>query len=257
MTSNSESQNRDYSVRAVERVAAVLDLLQASPGEVSLAEVADATELPKSSAFRYLWTLESYRYVERNPTSGAYRLGPRLASMQSGRIETLRERAAGTLSRLRDETGETINLGRLDRDAVVYIDIVESPRAVRLAVKPNEREQIHCTALGKVLAAQLPEHAVSDILERSGMAARTERTITDPGEYMTELARVRRLGYALDNGENEEDGRCVAVPIEGGELQVALSLSAPSSRFRLSDVEEAVGILQAGAAAIAYANAHS
>lgn len=243
-----EPDERDYSVRAVDRVCSILDLLQSSVEGVSLSDVALTTELPKSSAFRYLWTLESHRYVERDPATGTYQLGLGFVGMQSRQLEVLRQRAHPVLVRLRDELGETTNLGVLDGDSTIYLDIVESKRGVRLAAGRGDRDPIHTTALGKVIAARLPEEQVRDILQRSGMPARTANSIVSVDDYLAELAKVRRLGYALDNGENEVDGRCLAVPIPGTRLPAALSMSAPAGRFPLEAVDRIAATLQAAAA---------
>jgi IclR family acetate operon transcriptional repressor len=231
-------------VRAVERVCAILSLLQESTDGASLIEIAAATELPKSSAFRYLFTLEGHRYVEREPESGLYRLGLGFVSMQSRQVEVLRQRTRPWLEALRDKLGETLNLGILDGDSVIYLEIVESRRAVRLAASTRDRDPIHSTALGKAIAAYLPEERVIDILSRSGCPAVTANTITMVDDYLRELAKVRRIGYATDNGENEVDGRCVAVPILPGRLPVAVSLSAPAGRLPLQRVEEVAACLK-------------
>lgn len=242
---------RDYTVRAVQRVCAILNLLQESVDGVPLNTVASITELPKSSAFRYLWTLENHRYVERDPDAGLFRLGLGFVGMQSRHLEVLRERARPWLEKLRDEHGETANLGILDGDAVIYLDIVESQRGVRLAASRGDRDPLHSTALGKAITADLPELRVREMLEQAGMERRTPNTITTMDAYLDELAKVRRLGYAVDNGENELDGRCVAVPINGTRLPAALSVSAPASRFPVQEVEKVAKALQEVAAQIA------
>lgn len=240
----SDQTSRDYTVRAVERVCAILNLLQESIDGVSLNDVGAATHLPKSSAFRYLWTLEGHRYVERDPDAGTYRLGLGFVGMQSRQLEVLRQRARPWLERLRDRFEETVNLGVLDGDDVIYLEIIESRRGVRLAAKRGDRDPIHATALGKAITASLPEERVREILKRSGMEPRTRRTITTVDDYFDELVRVRRQGYAMDDGENEIDGRCVAVAISDSPLPAALSLSAPSVRFPLHEVEDVVNALK-------------
>ncbi|MEU6646088.1 IclR family transcriptional regulator [Saccharomonospora sp. NPDC046836] len=232
-------EERDYTVRAVERVCSILNLLQQSIDGVSLIEVGQATELPKSSAFRYLWTLEAHRYVERDAQTGLYRLGLGFVGMQSRHLEVLRERARPWLEELRDEFEETTNLGILDGDQVIYVDIVESRHKVRLAASRGERDPLHSTALGKAIASQLPDARVRDLLARTGMEQHSDNTITSAEAFHDELAKVRRLGYAVDNGENAPDGRCVAAPLLGTQLPAALSISAPAARFTLKDVEKA------------------
>lgn len=243
-------EDRDYSVRAVERVCSILDLLQQSIDGVSLIDVAKATDLPKSSAFRYLWTLEAHRYVERDPASGLFRPGLGFVTMQSRQLEVLRERIRPWLEKVRDALGETTNLGILDGDSVIYLDIVESRRGVRLAATRGNRDPLHSTALGKAIAAYLPEARVREILQQAGMPRRTANTITNAEDYLAELSRVRRTGYAVDNAENELDGRCVAVPLLGTRLPLALSVSAPAARFPVQDLEAAAEALRDVAANI-------
>lgn len=240
----------DYSVRAVDRVCSILNLLQESVNGVSLADVATATGLPKSSAFRYLWTLETHRYVEREPESSTYRLGLGFVGMQSRQLELLRQRARPCLEKLRDELQETTNLGVLDGDAVIYLDILESRRGVRLAARHSDRDPLHSTALGKAIAAHLPETRVREILDRTGMPRLTPNTIDRIDDYLAELAKVRRLGYAMDNGENEIDGRCLAVAIPHTRIPAALSLSAPAGRFPLQDVDRVAQALTDAAKSI-------
>lgn len=244
-------EERDYSVRAVERVCLILNLLQESVDGITLNEVAQTTGLPKSSAFRYLWTLENHRYVERDEDGGLFRLGLGFVGMQSRHLEILRERARPSLERLRDEFDETANLGLLDGDHIIYLDIAESRRGVRLAASRGDRDPIHCTALGKAIAAQLPEDRVRDLLRDAGLPKRTGNTITAEEAYFEELTKVRRLGYAVDDRENEDDGRCVAAPLLGTHLPVAISVSGPSSRFSLAEAKKVAKTLIEVASGIA------
>jgi IclR family transcriptional regulator, acetate operon repressor len=228
---------RDYTLRSVARVCSLLNLLQESVDGVTLVDVAKATDLPKSSAFRYLWTLEAHRYVERDSNTGLYRLGLGFVGMQSRHLEMLRERTHPWLEKLRDMLGETANLGMLDGDSVIYLDIVESRRSVRLAASRGSHDPLHSTSLGKAIAAHLDEKRVRELLAQAGMPQRTPNTITKVDDYLAELVRVRRLGYAVDDGENEVDGRCVAVPILGTRLPAGLSVSAPAARFPQQQVQ--------------------
>jgi IclR family transcriptional regulator, acetate operon repressor len=238
VSKTSDVEEREYGVRAIERVCAVLNLLQESIDGVTLKEVADAAELPKSSAFRYLWTLEKNRYVERDGDSGLFRIGLGFLGMQSRHLEVLRERVRPSLERLRNTLDETTNLGLLDGHQVIYLEIIESRRSVRLASTRGSHDPLHSTALGKAIAAHLPEARVRELLEQAGMPRSTPDTITDIDDYLKELTKVRRLGYAVDNREHDPDGRCVAVPILGTRLPAALSVSAPEARFSMRDVEK-------------------
>lgn len=241
----------NYSIRAVHRVCEILDLLQQAPRGAALLDVARATRLPKSSAFRYLATLERRRYVERDAVTGSYRAGSAFLPLRAHEPELLARRARPHLERLRDQLEETVNLGMLEGNRIIYLEIVESRRSMRLAARRGDRDPIHATALGKAVAGRLPDRRVRAILDAEGMPQLTMRTLTDPEAYMVELAATRERGYAVDDGEHEIDGRCVAVPVMGSNLPVAISYSAPATRFPLDRIEEVAGILREVAAGVA------
>ncbi|MFC7618844.1 IclR family transcriptional regulator [Microlunatus sp. GCM10028923] len=236
-----------YSIRAVQRVCDILDLIQENPEGFTLTQVAERAAFPKSSAFRYLATLEERRYVRRDEPTGLFRIGAAFLPLQSQQLNVLADRARPQLNRLRDRFSETINLGILDRNRVSYIEIVESPKSVRLAARPGDRDPIHCTALGKAIASTLDLDRVKAILAAEGMPRRTRTTITSVRAYLSELDRIRELGYAIDDQENEDEGRCVAVPLPGIGLPASISLSAPASRFATDQVPAVAAELQRAA----------
>ncbi|PZF86712.1 IclR family transcriptional regulator [Jiangella anatolica] len=228
-------QIKKYNNRSVERVVSMLNVLQESPEPMALVELHRSIRMAKATAFRYLWTLERHRYVERDG-DGRYRLGLGFVGMQSRDLDLLKERARPWLEKLRDETGETVNLGVLDGNTVRYVEVAESPRQVRMVSPPGGRDPLYCTALGKAIAAQLPEARVRELLAGVVMPRRTPRSITSVDRFVEELEKVRQSGRAVDDQENEADGRCVAVGIAGTRVPAALSMSAPASRFPLKDV---------------------
>jgi IclR family transcriptional regulator, acetate operon repressor len=224
------------SIRAVERVCDIFDLLQDADHGMTLTEIAERVSLPKSTAYRYLAALEKRSYIERDDETNIVRLGFAFRPKPSRRMDEFIELARSALEAMRDRTGETINIGVLDGGQFVHRLVVESGHIMRLAARPGERGMIHSTAIGKVIAAQLPAERVQSILEIEGMPRLTEHTITTAPAFMTELEKVRRQGYAVDDCENQEDGRCIAVPIKGVDVAMGLSLSAPVRRVRRSDV---------------------
>jgi IclR family acetate operon transcriptional repressor len=203
-----------------------------------LHEVAEANELPKSSAHRYLLVLEREGFVERDRVTQRYNLGLAFVALHTRQADWLVERARPLLEKVRDKWDESVNLGMLLGDSVVYLDIAESPRAIRLAARRGDRDKLHSTALGKAIAATLSDEHVLALLGSAGMARQTQRTIVDPKALLTELAHVRATGYAVDDRENEEEGRCVAVFVPGLGAPVAISVSGLASRFPMSRLNE-------------------
>jgi IclR family transcriptional regulator, acetate operon repressor len=234
--------------RSVARTCAILRLIGRGGDEgVTLIDVAAATELPKSSAHRYLQVLEGEGFIERDLRSSRYRLGIGLMALQSGHIDRLIQRTRPFLIRIRDQFDETVNLGMLVGHQIVYLDILESPRAMRLAARKGDTEGIHSTALGKVVAARLPDRDVLELLRRTGMPSLTPYTITTPEMFLQELQRVREAGYAIDDRENELEGRCVAVYVPGLNTPTAISLSGVASRLSMENAHEVANTLRIAA----------
>jgi IclR family acetate operon transcriptional repressor len=226
-----------YSIRAVDRVCDLLDALQQQPvtGQ-SLAALAEAVSLPKSSTLRYLSALEARSYVERDD-EGSYRLGLAFQPQRFDYLAALRDAVLPHLVKLRDRFEETMNFAVLDGAQVVHVEVVESERRVRLAASRGERAYVHSTATGKVMSGQIAETRLRTILEQAGMPAFTADTITSVDAFVEEVKLTAERGYGLDDCENQPDGRCVAVPVDGLALPAALSLSAPASRFASEDAQ--------------------
>jgi IclR family acetate operon transcriptional repressor len=251
----SDGNDRSGGSRSVARTCAILRLIGHGSDEgVSLIDVASATRLPKSSAHRYLQVLENEGFVERDMRSSRFRLGLGFISLQAGHIDRLIQRTRPYLAKIRDQFDETVNLGMLVGHQIVYLEILESPKAMRLAARKGDTEGIHATALGKVIAATLPDRDVLELLRRGGMPKHTPRTITTPEEYLRELQRVREAGYAIDDQENEDEGRCVAVYIPGLNTPTAISLSGVASRFSIEAAHEVASSLRIAAIEISGAD---
>src|SRR5687767_4259717 len=146
-----------YSIRAADRVCDLLDSLRAAEEGVTLTALAEKVDLPKSSVLRYLSTLERRHYVARDETGTTYTLGVAFRPNRSEYLERLREVALPHLMHMRDQYGETVNLGVLDGVSMVHVEVVESQHLVRLAARRGERAAVHSTAIGKAAATFLSE----------------------------------------------------------------------------------------------------
>jgi IclR family acetate operon transcriptional repressor len=116
----------------------------------------------------------------------------------------------------------------------------------------GNRVPLHCTGCGKVLLAYQSEKVIDSIIATTGLPAHTEKTITDPQQFRQELATIRQRGYAIDNGEQEEGVRCLAVPVYGpdGKVVAAISISGPSSRVDSSRIPSLIPQLKRISSAI-------
>lgn len=246
-----DGATRNYAIRAVDRVCDILDALANSTTGASLPDVAAIADLPKSSAFRYLATLEARQYVERDAVTATYHLGLAFRPQNTSAIERLSDLGRPIIESLRDSLEETVNLGVLDGASIVHTVVAESPHMMRLAARVGERGFIHSTALGKAICAVLPEARVRSMLQASGMPKETEKTILTPDAYIAELARVTETGFGLDDAENQPSGRCVAVRIEDLGFSAGLSVSAPIDRFPEDRIDSVVAELKKAATKLA------
>jgi IclR family transcriptional regulator, acetate operon repressor len=237
-------------VQSLDRAFHLLELMAEAGGEVALSGLAEESGMPLSSIHRLIRTLVTRGYVRQLP-SRRYVLGPRLIHLGEIASRALGTWAQPHLSRLVDAIGETANLAMLDGDRVVYAAQVPSRHSMRMFTEVGRRVHLHCTGVGKVLLAGLPEDEVRAVLARAGVPAQTSRTLTDPDVVLAEVRRVAARGYAIDDGEQELGVRCVAVPVPGGAPAAALSVSGPEGRLSLDAVPRVVPLLQSAAAALA------
>ncbi|HSK98148.1 MAG TPA: IclR family transcriptional regulator C-terminal domain-containing protein, partial [Euzebyales bacterium] len=128
---------------------------------------------------------------------------------------------------------------------------------LRLAPSAGGRAAVHATASGKMIAAQLDDDRVREVLASAGMQARTPRTIASLESFLEELAQIRTRGYAVDDGESTIQGRCVAVAVPDTHLPAAVSICAPASRMPLEAVKDLSAILVEAAKEIVGGNTHS
>lgn len=226
--------------RAIRRTCMVLrEVAGAASGGASLQQLVTATRMPKSSLHRYLEVLVQEQFLERDSRAGTYRLGASFVTLASNESQQLVLRARPYLESLRDRFDETVNLGTLSGDNIVYLDIVESPKTVRLAARIGDRDMVHSTALGQAIAAALPEAQLVSLLQRTGLPRRTASTIINIPAFVKHLELIRRHGFALDDQENDIEGRCVALAMPTPWAKYAISVSGITSRFPMSKTIDA------------------
>jgi IclR family acetate operon transcriptional repressor len=140
----------------------------------------------------------------------------------------------------------------LDSGEVLYLDKIEPSRSVRMASRIGRRNAVHCSAVGKVMLAHLPEREVDQILEQRGLPRHTSKTIVTMAGLKADLKTTLKRGYAIDNEEAEEGLRCVGAAILGrnGRPLGAISTSAPSFRLPLDKVPMVAAAVCAAARAL-------
>ena len=211
--------------------------LAATPGGRSLAELAPALGVPKTSLHRLLRTLERGGYLTSQ--GGVYRLGPtsfQLASLisRSAPSTALPAAARPTLEMLAQETQETVMLGVLsgDEPEILYVDVIDSAAPIRFSLAIGDRRPLYCAASGKAVLAFLPDHAQREYLDRTAFTAFTSQT-TEKREMPELLRDVGTSAVAFDDGGKVSGAAGVASPIfdRAGEAIASISVAGPSERI--------------------------
>ena len=232
----------------VDRAMHILRCLSDHPDGLTLTELSGVTKLHKATVARFLKTLEKGGFAAVGP-SKTWTVGPALVDIatRAQRRLDVRDVARPIMAELCRATNETVQMAILSDDSIAYVDKVEPPeQPLRINTQIGSRRPIHCTGLGKVLAAFHPEPAeIERILKTAGMRRVTPQTITSLSAFREELARIRHDGYAIDDREYNELVTCVAAPVRdsSGRTIAGLSLSligVPTESARFDELAQTV-----------------
>ncbi len=227
---------------AVPKALRVLEAVATRDRPMSIAELAAALDMPQPTAHRIVGVLERLGFLAREPGRRRIVEGRRLVGLALGAVQTAARSGAphAILAALARKTGESCNLGVISGGNVVYVDRVESQWPLGLRFEPGSRVPLHCTAMGKLLLAQLPPPALDAQLAQAPLSRYTSTTITDGRRLRAELGRIRRQGFSTDNQEFMSGVVCIAVPVPGrrdGEACAAVAISAAEARLTLAGVK--------------------
>lgn len=231
-------------IQSVERALKILDLFDEHTTELKITEISKRMELHKSTVHSLLKTLQEHSYIDQNSENGKYRLGLKLAERGNLVISNLdiRKIARKYLLELSDKTGQTVHLGILDGREGVYIDKVEGQQAIIKYSRIGRRLPLHTTAIGKVLLAFQKPDVMQRLLEDFPYQHQTSNTISNEAVFRKEIEKIQNKNYAVDDQENEQGVRCVAVPIFNGKGQVLAAISISTLVSRVSEQELSVFI---------------
>ena len=224
-----------YVVRAIDRALTVLVLLASTPKGMDASALARGAQLHVSTVFRILQTLKLRNFVVEAP-GGLYRVGPKAFEVGSSflRSTSLQSEGQMIVERLSEETGETASLGILDSDEVFYLVIAHGQRDLGIQSNAGTRHPVYCTALGKVLLADLDWPEAKALLSRIERRRMTTNTIVNIGRLREELLKVASQGYALDAEERTIGVRAVGAPVRDHSGRVVAAISAAGPAFRIA-----------------------
>src|SRR5215831_5634226 len=208
---------------AVDRALTILEELARSKRGLRLPEIALRLGFPKSTTHSLLVALERRGYLHRNVRTGRYLFGSRILALATAALSgmTLREVAHPVLVALMHNSRLAAKMAILDQDQALLIEQVHPSYSPEPMTWLGRRLDLHCTALGKALAACLPREQWRRLVTEHKLARHNEATICSPARLIKEWTLTRERGYAFDNEEFDIGMRCLAVPVWNGAEEIA------------------------------------
>jgi DNA-binding IclR family transcriptional regulator len=237
---------------ALQKAFAILEAVVRAGAPLSIAELELQLRMPKTSIQRVVQQLEANGLVVRDATGRRYGTGGRLRRFGLDVLvaSTRMSPAHLVLRDLVEEIGESCNFGILNGASVVYIDRVECKWPLRSHLVPGSTAPIHCTGIGKLLLAHLPQRDRDQLIDTVELTRHTERTITNAGALKRQLDRIREEDVAVNDQENMVGMVAIAVPVRSpdGRVIAGVALEAPVPRLSLEEAKRHIPTLRRAAA---------
>ena len=228
MKSTSTHQSLKRGLQIVEMVAEMSE-------PPTLSAIARKSKLNRSTAYHILKALVEFGYLVQVPETHIYSLSSKLFRLtrRSWSVEQLADIAAPFLEKLGSLTGESSSLAVFRDGQVIIAAKQEQDGPLRVVQRIGESRPVHCTAVGKVLAAAMSDEELEELIKQTDFQPKTPKTITSPIKFRNEMAKIRKTGVAFDNEEHIKGVRCLAVPVNDytGNTRAALCVVGPKDNL--------------------------
>jgi DNA-binding IclR family transcriptional regulator len=229
----------DNNTGTIGKCMQIVEYIASQDSTVRFKDIQQYTAQPKGTLHRQLSNLVSEGLIELDP-NGEYHTGIRLLALahKSWNKNTLRTIARPFLEALHQETQETIHLGVLMQNAVIYLDKVESQQSIRMHSQIGNTSPVYCTGVGKAALSTLTASQLEKICNTIEYVQYTETTITSTADLQQEIQRIQQQGYALDNEEHEAGIFCASAPISNTTRGIHAGVSITAPLFRISTASQ-------------------
>lgn len=230
----------EYNVRSVERALQILNSFDDAHPERGISEISEVVGLHKATIHRILTTMLNLGFIERSADGQKYRLGIQMIDLgfKVLRRMDLRRESIPFMREFIDNWDEAIDLSVYQSNEVLYVEVMQSRQMLTIAASIGQRLPAYCTASGKLFLAFMAEKEFIDY-SKTSIRPFTKNTIASVEGLTQELARIREIGYAIDDEEYESGIKAVAAPIRNYTGVVVAALSVPGPVGRMS--EERIG----------------
>lgn len=228
-------------VQSVDRALTILELLAGYTEGLGITDISIKSDLHKSTVHRLLVTLIYKGFVIKDDETNKYNISLKLYELGAMRIEStdILNASKTHIKELMKAVNETVHLVIRDNNDIIYIDKVEANNTIRMTSTVGKRSPLYCTSVGKAILAFMPIEEVEEIWRNINIKSLTKKTIVDFDKFKNELEKIRKVGYAEDDEENEIGVRCIGAPVfnRSGSVEGAISISGPSIRVKKDSVE--------------------
>jgi len=223
----------------------ILDTLAGTPDALAVKEISELSDLTMPTTSKILNTLEHIGYVKRDEER-KYSLGGKLIHLAAAsfmQFDIVRE-AHPALKHLYSQFNETVHLGMLQGDQVLYINKM-SPKEENKGMlsRIGHTQELYSSAMGKAILANLGPVKQNDYFESKEFKPNTPHTITEKDALYEQLMEIRDRGYAIDDREAEDNVYCVGSAIELSDESrdcYAFSVSIPYEKITETMKEEVI-----------------
>jgi DNA-binding IclR family transcriptional regulator len=246
--------------RSLNRGLKILEAYTVEKQSWGIRELGRKLEIDAATIYRLVSTLTRRGYLEKNPETQKYHLGPKVVRLAANYSmhNSLIEIALRVFAKHAKSFPYNFYLGVMRNYEVIYIAVYESRGPLKITTEPGETVSLPNSAIGKILLASKSDEFITKFLAQSPLKQLTPLTITSEKELFRQIKQIRKLGYAINRGEIYPEIAAVAAPIKGpdGTVIAGLSLGFPlhyldTKKLKLEDV---IGITQTAADEVSLMN---
>ena len=208
--------------QSLTRALLILEAFGSGEADVGIRDLARELNTSPTTVFRAVAALRYAGYLEKDPGTGRYRLGPAIMKLAAlyAKQNPLSEVGRRVFEKYSERFKYNFYLGALRNHEVVYLTVVDGRGPIKIVLLPGGHTALHATALGKVLLAYQSDEFINDVLGKEKLQRFTERTITDPDILRDQIPIIRQQRYALNSGEQYDEIAAVGVPVYDSEGRV-------------------------------------
>jgi DNA-binding IclR family transcriptional regulator len=206
---------KGYSAPSVKKAFKILYAITEASNGLGISDLSKKLKIGKSTIHGITSALEEMGVLVRDPLYKTYTVGYSLLELcrtAYTKIE-LKDLARKPMEKLMEKVGETVFLGVLNEDHVTIVDTVESRNEMKITSPPGTRLPLLAGATGRVLLSQIEKEKAKEIIQKKGLVRYTSKTVTDQRQFLREIEKAKKQGYAVDDEEYMTGVRAVAAPL--------------------------------------------